>query len=121
MPLYVVESTFYEVHHEQVVSQGVVGHGPGSEKLFLHLLDLPASTIAKLGARVDEDGNKQHDRRALDGNEEWWIAVEGEKAWPGIARPKITSRCTLEGGVPVPHALDDEERAALAKTGLRLG
>jgi len=57
-------------------------------------------------------------RLALLRNEDWWIALEGEKLWPGIPRPQITSRCSYEAsGKPVPKPLDEDEIAALRKVG----
>lgn len=121
MALYVVESTFHEIEHAGQKPKGVVGQGPGSEKLYLFVIAIDDAALAKLGPRVDEDGNKQHDRRALPGNEEWWIAVEGEKVWPGTVRPRVTSRCTFApDGAPVPHPLDEAEHAAIEKTGAKL-
>ncbi|MFO0616284.1 MAG: hypothetical protein U0414_27060 [Polyangiaceae bacterium] len=119
MARYVVESTFFEVHHGTQRSKGVVGVGPGKEKIYLHVLELADSEIGKLGPRVTEEGNRESDRRALPNNEEWWIAVDGEKTWPGIVRPKVRSRCDLDAsGAPHPHAIDAEEREALAKAGV---
>lgn len=121
MPRFVVESTFHEIEHAGTKTLGVLGKGPGSEEIYLFVIAIDARDLAKLGPRVDEDGNRQHDRLALPGNEEWWIAIEGEKVWPGTIRPRVTSRCTLDdAGVPAPHALDDVERAALEKLGVSL-
>jgi hypothetical protein len=119
VPLYIVESPFHTLEEPFIRSKGnVLGVGPGSEKLHLFVAELEGAVIAKLRPRVDEDGNKQNDRLALPGNEEWWIALEGEKAWPGIPRPKITSRCTYDAsGVPSPRPVDEDELAALKKAG----
>lgn len=120
MARYVVESTFFEVHHGAQRSKGVVGVGGGKEKIYLHVLELSDAEVAKLGPRVNEDGNRESDRRALPGNEEWWIAFDGERSWPGIVRPKVRSRCDLDAsGAPTPHALDADEFDALAKIGVR--
>lgn len=121
MPRFVVESTFHEIEHAGKKMLGVLGQGPGSEKIYLFVIAIDERDLGKLGPRVDEDGNRQHDRLALPGNEEWWIAVEGEKVWPGTIRPRVTSRCTLDdAGVPAPHALDDVESATLEKLGVKM-
>lgn len=119
MPLYVVESFFHALEEPFVRSKGnVLGVGPGKEKIHLFVAELDGATIAKLAKRVDEDGNTQSDRLALPRNEDWWIALEGERSWPGIPRPKITSRCTYDAsGAPAPRPLDDDELAALRKVG----
>jgi hypothetical protein len=116
MPIFVVESSFHEIEAGGRKSLGAVGVGPGSEKLYLHAVELAAKDLAKLGPRVDEDGNKQHDRLAQPGNEEWWIAVDGETSWPGTVGPKVRSRCQLdESGVPSPIPADDRELAELRR------
>lgn len=121
MPRFVVESTFHEIEHAGIKTLGVVGQGPGSEKIYLAVITVTDRELARLAPRVDDDGNTQHDRLALPGNDEWWIAIEGNKVWPGTIRPRVTSRCTLdENGVPTPHALDDAEHAALEKLGVKL-
>lgn len=120
MALYVVESYDYSVFHAGRYSDGVVGKGGGSEKIYLHVLDISDADIGKLVAREDEHGNKQSDRRALPMNEEWWIAVEGDKAWPKTVRPKVVSRCVLDDDVPRPAPLGEEELAALRKVGASL-
>jgi hypothetical protein len=120
MAAYIVESTFYELVHGAQISKGVVGEGPGSQKLYLHVLALEDAELKKLKARVDENGNKEHDRLALPDNDEWWIATEGTKAWPKTVRPKLVSRVAFEGGVPKPQPLSDEDRATLSKLGVKL-
>ncbi len=120
MPAYIVESTFFEVVHGAQSSKGVVGEGAGSEKLYLHVLALSDAEIAKLKPRLDENGNKQSDRLALPGNDEWWIATEGTKAWPKTVRPKLVSKCAFDGGVPKPVALGGEDLATLKKLGANL-
>jgi hypothetical protein len=116
MPLYVVESSFHHIAEPGVkTATGAVGQGGGSEKIYLHVMELDARTVASLAPRVDEHGNKQHDRLARPGDEDWWIAVEGEKVWPGTVRPKVVSRCLLEGGKPVPRPVGDEELAELRR------
>ncbi len=118
--LYVVESGFFEVEHGAQRSRGVAGSGGGGEKLYLHVLSLSEGEIAKLGPRVDEEGNKQHARLALPGNEEWWVALEGEVAWPGTHRPRVVSSCDLSGAAPRPRPLSADDRAALARVGVTL-
>ncbi|MBW2527635.1 MAG: hypothetical protein JRI23_25865 [Deltaproteobacteria bacterium] len=120
MATYVVESYDYQVLHGGRMTDGAVGTGGSSEKIYLHLLELSDAEIAQLEPREDEHGNKQHDRLALPRNEEWWIAVEGEKVWPKTIRPKVVSRCDLATGAPVPKPVTDEEREALKKAGVEL-
>jgi hypothetical protein len=118
MAFYLAESNSYSVEHGGRSSAGVVGEYKGKEKIYLHVLPITDAEIAKLSTRVDEDGNKQHDRLALPRNEEWWIAVEGEAAWPGVIRPRITSRCADVATKPRPVPLTDEELGRLRKAGL---
>jgi hypothetical protein len=118
MSLYVVESYQFSVEHGGRDSQGVVGENKGSEKIYLHVLPLGDAELAKLAVRVDEDGNKQHDRLALPGRDEFWVAVEGEVAWPKIYRPRITSRCDSVGVKPRPVPLSTEDLDRLRKAGV---
>ncbi len=121
MASYLVESYDYLVDHDAGRSEGVVGVGGGSEKIYLHVISVADSAIAKLGPRIDEHGNKEHERLALERNEEWWIAVEGEKAWPRTHRPKLVSRCKLsEHGAPVAVPLTEAELASLRKLGAKV-
>jgi hypothetical protein len=120
MALYVAESYDFTVFHDGRYSEGVVGKGGGSEKIYLHVLDVSEGDVARLGPREDEHGNKQHDRRALPNNEEWWIAVEGDKTWPKTVRPAVVSHCALDDGKPVPQPLSEPELAALRKVGASL-
>jgi hypothetical protein len=117
MPHYVVESHDFTVVHGSQTSQGVVGEYKGKEKIYLHVLSLPDVEIKALKPRVDDDGNVEHARLALPRNQEWWIAVEGEVAWPRIVRPRIVSRCEVVGNVPTPLPLTPEELARLGKGG----
>lgn len=119
MAFYVAESYSFSVEHGGRQSQGVIGDHKGREKIYLHVLPVSDAEIEKLAPRVDEDGNKQHDRLALPRNEEWWIAVEGEVAWPGIHRAKITSRCTDVGTKPKPAPLSAEDLERLRKQGVK--
>ena len=119
MALYVVESNLFAVDHLGRESQGAIGEYKGREKIYLHVLDVGDAEIAKLKTRVDEDGNKQHDRLALPNVEEWWFAVEGEVAWPGIYRPRITSRCSDVDSNPRPAPLSEEDAGRLRKAGVK--
>ena len=66
--------------------------------------------------RVDDDGNRQSDRLSLPNDDEWWIAVEGDKAYPKAINPKIFSRCVMGAdGIPRPQALTDSQLAALRR------
>ncbi len=118
MSFYVVESYDFAVEHGGRKSQGVGPCAAGSEKLYLHALPLDDDEVRRLGARVDDDGNKDHARLCLPRTPEWWIALEGEVAWPGIFRPKITSRCEAVDGPPRPVALSPEDIARLKKAGV---
>lgn len=116
MALYIAESYEWQVIHGGRTSQGVVGDGGGSEKIYLHVIEVSDAEVAQLGPRVDEHGNKESDRLALPRNEEWWIAVEGDKAWPKTVRPKLASRCALDAaGVPRPAPLGEADLATLRK------
>jgi hypothetical protein len=119
MALYVVESNMYAVDHNGRESQGVVGEHKGREKIYLHVLEVSDAEIGKLQTRVDEDGNKQHDRLTLPRVEEWWFAVEGEVAWPGIYRPRITSKCDDVDTKPRPASLSTEDAERLKKAGVK--
>lgn len=118
MRFYVAESNSYAVEHGGRDSKGVVADYKGREKIYLHVLPLTDAEIQKLKPRVDEDGNTEHARLALPGVEEWWIAVEGEAAWPGIFRPRIVSRCEDIGQKPRPAPLSDEDLGRLRKIGV---
>lgn len=119
MSLYVVESYEFGVDHNGRSSQGVIGENKGSEKIYLHVLSLTEADLKKLAVRVDDNGNKQHDRLALPGRDDFWVAVEGEVAWPKIYRPRITSRCENVGSKPVPAALSAEDIERLKKAGVQ--
>ena len=121
MALYLVESYDHQVIHGSASSEGVVGQGGASEKIYLHVIDVSDGDVARLAPREDENGNQQHDRLALPRNEEWWIAIEGEKIWPRTVRPKLTSHCRMdERGVPRPVPLASDDLATLRKLGARL-
>ncbi len=121
MARYLVESYDYLVDHAAGRSEGVVGVGGGSEKIYLHVITIDEAEVAKLGPRLDEHGNKEHERLALARNEEWWIAIEGDKAWPRAHQPKLVSRCEMsQDGAAVPTPLGDAELATLRKLGVKL-
>src|SRR5262245_45730924 len=109
MSFYVCESYEFSVDHGGRDSQGAVGESKGSEKIYLHVLPLTDAEVARLAVRVDEHGNRQSDRIALPGRDDFWIAVEGEVAWPKIHRPRITSRCEDVGTKPRPIPLSAED------------
>jgi hypothetical protein len=117
MPLFIVESYAYSVDHGRFQSAGVIGEPKGSEKIYLHVLALTPAELAALAPRVDEDGNKEHARLALPGNEEFWVAVDGEVAWPKILRPRLVSKCDLTAGTPTPVPLGAEDIDRLRKAG----
>ena len=121
MAKYLVQSSEWELWHAGVTTQGPLGDGPGSEKIYLHVIEVSDADIAKLAARVDEHGNREHDRLALPGNEEWWIPVDGKKAYPKTFNPKIVS-CAVTGsdGIPRAKALGEEELMALKKAGANI-
>lgn len=115
---YVAESTSYAVEHGGRDSKGVVGDYKGREKIYLHVLPITDAEIQKLKPRVDEDGNVDHTRLALPGNEEWWIAVEGEAAWPKLVRPRVVSRCDNIAVKPSPVPISDDDLERLRKAGV---
>ena len=119
MSYYVVESHEFSVDHNGRSSQGALGENKGSEKIYLHVLSLTDADLAKLAVRVDDNGNKQHDRLALPGRDDFWVAVEGEVAWPKIFRPRITSRCENVGTKPRPAAISEEDLERLRKAGVK--
>jgi hypothetical protein len=88
---YLVESASPSVSHGGRESEGVPMRS-GKEKIYLHVLPLTDSEVGKLRARLDEHGNADHSRFGVRGQDDWWIAAEGEAAWPGITRPRLTSR-----------------------------
>jgi hypothetical protein len=118
MASYLVESYDHAVDHGGRRSAGVLGENKGKEKIYLHVLSISDVDIKKLTTRVDESGNKQHDRLALPRNEEWWIAVDGEVAWPKLHAPRVFSRCNLVDGAPQPAALSDADLERLRKSGV---
>jgi hypothetical protein len=125
MAYYLVESYHFVVDH-QSPSEGVladhVSRGSGapksSEKIYLHVIEIQDKDIAKLSARVDEDGNKQHDRLALPRNEDWWVAVDGEFAWPKVFGPRVFSRCVDVETAPKPAPLGEADIERLRKSGV---
>ncbi len=119
MSLYLVESHDWQILYSGCMSDGALGQGGGAEKIYLHVIEVSDEQIAKLAPRVDDDGNRQSDRLALARNDEWWIAVDGRKAWPKTYNPKITSGCEM-GADAIPRArpLSDEQVATLKKLGV---
>lgn len=115
----IVESVDYVVEHGGRRSEGVVAEVTGSERLYLHVVELSDDDIAHLQPRVDEHGNRQHDRLALPRTEEWWVAVEGEATWPRLFRPKLRSRCTDVASHPTPAPLTKDDLARLRKAGVK--
>jgi hypothetical protein len=121
MAKYLVESYDWELWHAGVTSQGALGEGPGSEKIYLHVIEVGDDEIRRLAPRVDEHGNREHDRLALPSNEEWWIPVDGKKAYPKTFNPKIISRAlTGSDGVARAQPLDEEALGALKKAGAKI-
>jgi hypothetical protein len=119
MAYYVVESYGFAVDHGGRSSQGVIGEHKGKEKIYLHVLPVADAEIERLAPRVDDDGNKQHDRLALPREDAWWFAVDGEVAWPGVYRPRITSRCADVASKPRPVPLAAEDLERLKKVGVK--
>jgi hypothetical protein len=70
MPLFVVESFLSTLEQAGHDSRGVVGAGPGSEKIYLHVVSISDAELKALAVRVDEHGNKQHDRLSLPDRED---------------------------------------------------
>lgn len=121
MAYFVCESYDHAVDHGGRSSQGVLGEPLSpllEEKVYLHVLPLTDAELKRLAPRRDEDGNRQHGRLALPGDEVFWIAVEGEFAYPKVFRPRIVSRCADGPTGPVPVPLSDDERARLAGAGV---
>ncbi len=120
MARYVVESYDYSIFYAGQDSDGALGKGGGSEKIYLHVLEVSDDDLARLRPREDDNGNQQSDRRALPNHDEWWIAVDGDKVWPKTVRPKVVSHCVLDGGVPVPAPISEAELEQLRKAGASL-
>lgn len=116
MAQYIAESYNYTLEHGGHDSQGVLGTGPGSEKIYLHVIPIADTELGLLRARIDDDGNKQHDRLALPDRYDWWIAVDGEKTWPGSISPRVRSKCSFDGSSAArPTPLADAELAELRR------
>src|SRR3954468_22839232 len=105
MAFYIVESYEFSVDHGGRDSKGAIGEYKGSEKIYLHVLPVTDAELGKLKPRVDDNGNVEHARLALPGNDVWWIAVDGEVFWPKLVRPRLRSTCDLASGKPVPVAV----------------
>lgn len=121
---YLVESYLSGIDHNGRSSIGVLGDPLDrsiKEKIYLHVLPVTDREIALLGPRVDDDGNKQHGRLAPRDEIAFWIAVEGEIAWPRVLAPRIVSKCELDAkGIPRPVPLDAAALERLRKAGLQL-
>ena len=65
MALYIVESHDYLVDHAGKRSEGVIGSGKSSEKVYLHVIDIEERDIARLSAMVDEFGNRERETAQL--------------------------------------------------------
>ncbi len=121
MAKYLVESYDWQIIYGAEQSDGALGQGGSREKIYLHVLEIDDDTIKRLVPRVDEDGNRQSDRLSRPNDDEWWIAVQGDKAYPKTVNPKIFSRCAMgEDGIPRPQPLSDAALAALRKAGARI-
>jgi hypothetical protein len=122
MPHYIVESYDWQLLHAGRTTDGALGEGGSSEKIYLHVIEITDAELKLLVPRVDENGNKQSDRLALPRNEAWWIAVEGEKTWPKtVLKPKLASRCRYDDkGVPQPVPVGEKELAELRKLGAKV-
>lgn len=121
MALYIAESHYHTVLHGTHDCDGIVGQGGGKEKIYLHVIPITDAEIAKMGPRIDEHGNKEHDRLALPDQEDWWIAIDGEKFWPGTLNPKVRSKCSYDGSTAArPSPLTDAEIAELRRVKAKL-
>lgn len=118
MSWFLVESYDYSIDHGGRDSAGVVAEAKGSERIYLHVIALSDAEIKNLGPRVDEHGNKQHDRLTLPRNDAWWIAIEGEASWPKLYRPRLTSRCAEQAGRYTPVPLSEEDLQRLRQAGV---
>jgi hypothetical protein len=116
--LYLVESTLFHISHAGRESDGAACKTKSGQTLYLHVIPLDDAEVKKLRARKDGAGNADHTRFALPGRDDWWIAVEGEVSWPGVFRPRITSRFqdTDMGSMPAP--LSAAELDLMRKAGL---
>ena len=118
MANYLVESYDWQILHDGVMSDGKLGQGGGAESIYLHVIKVGDDAIKRLVPRVDDAGNRQSDRLALPNNEEWWIPVEGRKAWPKTVNPKICSGCAMgTDGIPRARPLSSEAEAKLKSLG----
>lgn len=131
MALYLVESYAHEIEHHGRTIRGVVGKPAPtcdrrSEKLYLHVVDLGPAEVAKMAVRIDDDGNKEHDRWSLPkshfaGIVEWWVAVEGGHGWPSYPGRPLCSTCTFGvDHVPRPKELGEDELTRLRGLGADL-
>ena len=65
MAKYVVESFDWQIFHNGVTSDGVVGQGGSREKIYLHVIELSETESKRLVPRQDEHGNRESDRLTL--------------------------------------------------------
>lgn len=131
MDKYLVESHHHEVEHRGRTSRGARAQALPQcdrrrEVIYLHVLELAPAEVAKMRARIDDDGNKEHDRWALPkdhfvGVNEWWVAVEGGHAWPHYPGKPLCSTCDFGAdGVPRPRVLDAATLTRLSGLGADL-
>ncbi len=119
MPSYfLVESSYFRVHHGGRDSQGLACTAKNGQTIYLHVIPVAEAELAKLRAKKDDAGNADHTRFALPGRDDWWIAVEGELAWPGIHRPRITSHFVETDRGPAPSPLTEAELDLLRRSGV---
>jgi hypothetical protein len=118
MDCYLVEAHTFEIEFNGRTSKGVRGQAlptcdRRSETIYLHVLALAPAEVSKMKVRIDDDGNKEHDRWALPsehfaGVNPWWVAVEGGHAWPRYPDKPLCSRCDFDAkGIPRPRPLDE--------------
>jgi hypothetical protein len=115
---FLVESSYFNVSQADRQSQGVACQTKSGQTIYLHVLPLTDAELKKLRAKKDDAGNADHTRFALPGRDDFWIAVEGEVAWPGIPRPRLTSHFQETDLGPMPVALTTAELELLRKAGL---
>ncbi len=121
MAKYLVESHDWQLFHGGATTDGALGQGGGSEKIYLHLIEVSDDDIARLVPRVDENDNRDHSRLALPNNDEWWVPVDGKKAYPKTFNPKVISRCLTGGdGIPKAQPVGGADLALLKKAGAKV-
>ena len=121
MAKYLVESHDWQLFYDGATTDGALGQGGGSEKIYLHLIEVSDAEIARLVPREDENGNRDHGRLSIPFNEEWWVPVDGKKSYPKTFNPKVISRSVTGGsGIPKAQPLSDEDLALLKKAGAKI-